>query len=346
MYLLPNIQKADTIGKRVFLRADTDVPLTPNGQIEDDTRLNAWWPTLQYLLDHNATVIIGGKLGRPVGIDTRLSLEPVAKWIGEIIKIKDLRLRNERIGELNGWKISDNLFLLENLQFYKEERENNGDFAKQLANLATIFVNDAFAVCHRNNASVVGVAALLPHFAGLQLQKEIEVLGSVLENPKRPLVVIIGGAKIETKLPLVQKMLGHADFVLVGGKLLMEGEELRKLTSEKLVLAKLLADGADVTEESIVTFRTYIQQAGTIVWNGPFGVIDPSCETDTERGTREIAEVIAKSSAYKIVGGGDTLDFLKKIGLFSQFDFCSTGGGAMLAFLSGEKLPGIEALLA
>lgn len=357
LYTLPDIRKANISGKKIFLRADTDVPLTVDGNIEDDTRLKAWFPTLQYLLEHNSNVVIGGKLGRPEGIDEKLSLEPVAQWLSQKINDEGLMIKDKKVGEFDGWEITPQVTLLENLQFFKEEAENDKTFAQKLANLAEIYVNDAFAVSHRNNASVVGICQILPHYVGFRLQEEIQVLSTILEQPQRPLVVVIGGAKIETKLPLVTKMLLHADFVLVGGKIASEREKLGGVQNEKLHIAYLNFDGTDITERSVEEFINIINQAKTIVWNGPLGLVKSSTLRkssgqelkvqsleDTEKGTREIANAIAESSAQTIVGGGDTLGFIHKMGIKDKFSFVSTGGGAMLAFLSGESLPGLEAL--
>lgn len=344
---LPSIKDIDVFGKRVFLRSDLDVPLQASSQIEDDTRLKAGLPTIQYLLDQEATVFVAGKLGRPVGVDKKLSLEPVAKWLADKLNSTDhynntYHCSGTTVGEFPGWKLSDNLYVLENLRFYDGEEANDPQFSQKLARLADIYVNDSFAVSHRNHASIVGVANLLPHYAGLQLAKEVEVLSGILDNPKRPLVVIIGGAKVETKLPLIEKMLSHADYVLVGGKLPME-ESLKQRMDEKLIVAQLTPDTTDITGESIAKFAEIIHRAQTVVWNGPLGLVKDDA-IDTERGTREVANTIAQSGAYKIVGGGDTLGYLQKLGIVDQFDFVSTGGGAMLAFLSGETLPGLEVL--
>lgn len=337
---LPLLKNADVKGKTVFLRADLDVPLV-NGRIEDDTRLLAAIPTIEYLLKNNAKIIIAGHLGRPKGIDKSLSLEPVAHWFS--IKYKALSIKQGKRGEFDGWEIGLNIFLLENLRFYEGEEKNDPEFVKKLASLAEIYVNDAFTTSHRNHASIVGVPAFLPHFAGFHLEKEITNLSKAMENPKRPMVVVIGGVKVETKLPLIEKMLTIADFVLVGGKIAQE-PEVKKIQNAKLFVASLTDDGNDISPESIGKFIDIINKAEMIVWNGPLGLIKAD-NIDTEKGTREIAKAITKSNAYKIVGGGDTLDYLRQLGIIAQFDFVSIGGGAMLSFLSGEKLPGIEALL-
>ncbi|MEK7450992.1 MAG: phosphoglycerate kinase [Patescibacteria group bacterium] len=371
---LPNLKDAKINGKRVFLRLDTDVPIE-DGKIIDDSRLKAGLPTLEFLWKNGAKVIIAGKLGRPTGLNYEariknhgLSLKPVAEWFAK--KLNNVHnsqfiIHDSKLGEFEGWEIGQNIFLLENLRFYKGEETNDQIFARKLASLADIYVNDAFAVSHRNHASIVGVAKLLPHFAGFQLQKEVEVLSGILENPKRPLVVIIGGAKLETKLPLVEKMHHIADYVLVGGKLAGDVKTLLKVQHEKinppaggrksaLLVADLNNEGTDITLKSAENFLQIISLAKTIVWNGPLGKIsDKKSEIiKSEEGSKQLAEGLVKSSAYVVVGGGDTVGFLDKICLLDSFAcmpkhrcFLSTGGGAMLSFLSGEKLPGLEALL-
>lgn len=353
---LPLLKDAQVSGKKVFLRSDLDVPLseqstrsTSSGQashnqqvkILDDTRLRYGLPTIEYLLNNGATITIAGHLGRPHGVDKSFSLEPVATWLSENINYSNDTYHHSAttIGGFPGWELSANLFLLENLRFYGGEEENDPEFAKRLANLADIYVNDGFTVIHRNHASVVGVAKLLPHLAGFRLQKEVEVLSGILENPKRPLVVIIGGAKMETKLPVISNMARIADFVLVGGKVAQETDVL----SRNVIVAALTSDGFDITEESVTKFKEVIDTAKTIVWNGPLGLMKHD-SIDSEKGTREIAKAVSESSAYKIVGGGDTLGYLQQLGVIEKFDFVSTGGGAMLAFLAGEKLPGFEVL--
>lgn len=361
---LPSLRDARIEGKTVFLRADLDVPLsqplTINNQqltVEDDTRLKACLPTIEYLLKQNCKVIIAGHLGRPKPQNSEfkiqsseLSLEPVAKWFS--IKYKVLSIKYGKRGEFEGWEIGPNIFLLENLRFNAGEEKNDPEFAKKLASLAEIYVNDAFAMTHRNHASIVGIAHNLPHFAGFHLEKEIANLTGAMDNPQRPLVVIVGGKKIETKLPLVEKMHRIADYVLVGGKIAEESKVLVKVQHEKiagkkavLMVADATPDGSDITDKSAENFLQIINLAKTIVWNGSMGIIGGKSESlESEKRTKKIAEGILKTKAYTIVGGGDTVEYLNKLGVLGKFSFASTGGGAMLAFLSGEKLPGIEAL--
>lgn len=367
MYNLPDITKTDVRGKTIFLRSDLDVPLSGSFDkefiIDDDNRLLAGFPTVKHLLNNGANVIMGGHLGRPsykcqmtnfkcqmTNEDKQFSLEPIAKWF---VKKADLRTFEKiKIGNFEGWRLADNFGLLENLRFYEGEETNDSEFSKQLASLAQIYVNDAFAMSHRNHASVVGVCSILPHFAGLRLMEEVATLSLLIQNPKRPLVVIIGGKKIETKLPLVEKMYKFADYVLVGGKIAEQSGAFLQVQNEKieskkakLLVAKLNSEKSDITKESLDEFIKIIRLAKTVIWNGPMGIIGPKGESlKTEEGTREIAKAVSEDGTFKIVGGGDTVEFLEKIKITDKFSFISTGGGAMLSFLSGEKLPGLEAL--
>lgn len=337
----------DLKDKKVLLRVDTDVEIE-DGKILDDTRLKASLPTINFLLEKQAKIILIGHLGRPEGrIVPSLSLKPIAEWYEKNFKtsLKEINLSN-----FKGWEILPKLILLENIRFFKGEEKNDRDFAKELSKLGKIYVNDAFAVCHRKQASIFEITKFLPAFAGLHLSQEIEVLSRVMKNPERPLVVLIGGAKIETKLPLVEKMHQVADYVLVGGEIAEQDKTLMKIQHEELVNKKsilLVADSKenkkDITEKSVENFEQIINVGKTIIWNGTMGEINK--DAVNEEGTRKIAETVASLNGYKVVGGGDTVAFLRKTKLLDKFDFVSTGGGAMLEFLSGEKLPGIEPLL-
>ena len=334
--------------KRVLVRADLDVPLK-DGEVEDSARLEAVIPTLEFLFKNNAQVILIGHLGRPDQSsefrvqNSEFSLEPVVRWFEKKLKVKSEKLK---VGDFEGWKLNDNFTILENLRFYKEEKANDLEFSKRLASLADCYINDAFAVSHRAHSSIVGVCKFIPHFAGIRLQKEVEELSIILENPARPLVIIIGGVKIETKLPVVKNMHGWADYILVGGKI---AEQMKTLFGEQhqqtqrksiLLVADLTEDKNDITEKSAENFAQIIKTAKTVVWNGPLGFT----EQGFDKGSRIVSESIISSKAYSVIGGGDTGACLKKLGLYDKFSFVSMGGGAMLDFLSGQKLPGLEML--
>lgn len=338
------MDSANVKGKRVFVRCDFDVPVTGE-QIDDDTRLVASISTIEFLLENGATVITAGHLGRPSGRDEKLSLLPVAKWFAD--KFPGSSLHATHSNDLAGWKLRESFYLLENLRFDPGEEANDSVFAHKLAYTADLYVNEAFASSHRAHASIVLLPSLIPHFAGFHFQKEVKVLSGLLDNPMRPFTFVIGGAKIETKLPLISRMHKFADYVLIGGELAENDKELVQVAHEKmsdkksiLLVADLISDREDITEHSIQNFVQVIANSKTIVWNGPMGEFEKCFDL----GSREIANAIVSSNAYSVVGGGDTVSFLSKEGLTGKFSFVSTGGGAMLEFLSGESLPGIIAL--
>lgn len=345
MINLPVVDRiGDVSGKNVFVRGDIDVPLSQE-KITDDTRLREIWPTIEFLLQQGARVILAGHLGRPEGkVEPGLSSRVVAQYFGKLVNSGEFE--EVHFGIVNGYKINDQLTLLENLRFFAGEEENNEEFSRSLSKLASFYVNEAFAASEREHASIVGVPKLLPRFAGFRLAKEVEVLANVLESPKRPLTVIIGGAKLETKIPLISKMAEIADTVIVGGKLVAEitvGSFIMTLPNVKLL--RLTETTKDTTLESIdrvIGESLATDDLGTIVWNGPVGKVE---DYTYQVGTRRIAEMLANSPAKRIVGGGDTIAVLNKLGLTDKFDWVCSGGGSMLKFLAGEKLPGVEALI-
>jgi len=275
-------------------------------------------PAVKYLLDNGAKkIILMGHLGRPEGrVVEDLKLAPVEKRFRELLDSK-------------------NIIFLENLRFDKREEENDAGFAKELAGLGDFYVNEAFASSHRQHASIVGIPKFLPHCAGFHFASEVENLSKILENPKRPLVFVIGGDKLETKLPLVVELAHFANSVLVGGAL------TQNMNINNVLFAKPTDDGFDISDDSIMKFGEIIKKAGTVVWNGPMGKFE---DEKWEMGTRKIAEAIAGCGGFRVVGGGDTISALKKFNLIDKMDYVSTGGGAMLEFLAKGTLPGIEAL--
>ncbi len=347
---LPSIEKADIRSKRVLLRGDIDVPLarkrgTENEglSIGDDTRLQAIWPGIDYLLNRGCHVTLCGHIGRPYGeVVPGLSTKTIANWLenrgGNTVGVA----KPEKVNNFTGFRISQQLVVLENLRFDPREEANIESFVTELAALGQIYVNDAFASCERSHASITGVPKILPHYAGMRLVKEVENLGGVTKNPKRPLVVILGGAKMETKIPLINRMGDVADRIIIAGKLLEECKPDMVFPGNKQIFLELTTEKKDTTLESIDAVRGVLETAGTIVWNGPLGEVE---NYTYQVGTRRLAEIIANLGAFKVVGGGDTLGFLNKLGLTGRFDWASIGGGAMLKFLAGEELPGIRALL-
>ena len=310
------------IGKntRVFVRVDLDVPLE-NERIVDTFRLDNLVPTLKLIIGKGGIPVIGGKIGRPKG-EFR----------------KDLSTKNLTPyfdSALNGAEYE----LLENLLFDSREEENDEGFAKELASKAEIYVNESFAESHRKYASLVTLPKLLPCFAGIRLQKEIEVLGTVLKNPKKPLIALIGGTKLESKKPVAVKFLEIADAVLIGGRIGLDWDE--KIPVNLFLPLDYAEEQKDIGPKTIQHFTEIISSAKTVVWAGPLGMFE---DPNYIEGTKKIASVVIDSHAFSIVGGGDTISALRKIGVLEKVGFVSTGGGAMLEFLVKGNLPAIEAL--
>jgi len=333
-------------GKRVLVRCDFQVPLDEEGEILDDFKIKSTIPTIEYLIENGAKTILMSHW-KPEGQEQAYSLAPIS--------LKLERLLNQKVNFLNdciGEKIKEEVdkmevgqvVLLENLRFHKEEEENNENFARELSKLGDIYINDAFSVSHRNHASVVGITKFLPSGAGLLLEKEINVLSSFMKKPQRPLLAIIGGKKVETKTKLINAVSEISDWVLISGLMQKELKEKNiKLKYPEKIIGPVdeVNKGEDIGPKTIEIFKEKISQVKTIFWNGPFGMIE---EEEFQKGTREIANAIIKSGAFSVVGGGETVEFINKLGLIGKFNHVSTGGGAMLAFLGGEKLPGIDAL--
>lgn len=384
---MKTLKDFDVENKRVLVRCDFNVPLDKDGNVQDEFRIKQTLPTIRYLIEHKAKVILMSHLGDPEGkVVENLRLNSIAEKLSKLLII-DIKKPEECIGRKIEKNISKmkagEVILLENLRFHKEEKENDYKFSQALAKLGDIYINDAFGTVHRKHASVVGITEFLPSGAGLLLEKEIKVLSSVLEKPWKPLVSIIGGAKIESKAELIKELLKKSDHILIGGKIansifivkgicvgrpLPEGAGQIKdldITSTKIHLpvdAEISSDNSgeayireaapakakndelilDIGPETIKLFSEIIKDAKMIVWSGPMGYSENPL---FERGTRSIADAVARNhKAYKIIGGGDTISVVSKFGLLDKFDHVSTGGGAMLSFLSREKLPGIEAL--
>lgn len=329
---MKSVKEAEVFGKRVVVRCDFDVPIN-EGKIVNDTRINDSIPTLKYLLDKGAKLFLISKMGRPKFRDPNLSfkliLPEVSEKLGREVVVKD---------SIEGG-FSEEVVLLENIRFWPEEEKNDPEFSKKLASFGDIYVNECFATSHRTDASIVGIPEILPAFAGLNLIKEVTELEKILENHEKPLVSIIGGAKLETKLPAINNLAKVSDTVLVGGRLMFEvgGQTL----PENVVIAPDDIDQKDIGPNSVDTFRKIIQGAKTIIWNGPMGVFEEENYSD---GTKRVAEAVALASAHTIIGGGDTVAAMEKYNLLGKIDYVSTGGGAMLDFLSGKKLPGLIAL--
>lgn len=345
MPTLPSLERFSKKKKKVLVRIDADVDIQ-HSKIIDDTRLISCLATIKKLLKLKSKIIIIGHLGRPEGYDKSLSLLPIAEWFAHYFNVTLSPLESP----FGGWQIGKHIQLYENLRFFTEEEQNDASFAKTLSEQADVYINEAFAVSHRAHASIVGIPKYIPGYAGLHFTREVRECNKVLAQPKRPLVVIIGGAKIETKLPMVEKMHQIADYVLVGGEVASHTKELitvqhhnHKNKRSIVLVADLINTGLDITHQSAENFIQIIQTAKTIVWNGPLG--QTGRNPTTEQGTRMIAKAVIDAHAYTIIGGGDTVSYLKQHRSLDKIDFVSVGGGAMLEYLSGEMLPGIRALV-
>jgi len=366
MKALPSVRDLPVKQKTVLLRTNYDVPLksqkstlrpssgltvsevepskvkSQNLEVADGTRIDESLPTINYLLKQQAKVVILSHLGRPEGkVNPDLSLKPIADYLSKVLnkEVFFFTLR-EALGLIERYGNPGGLILLENLRFYPEEEKNDLVFAKKLASLADFFINDAFACSHRKHASIVGIPQFLPPAFGLDFLKEVEILDKIKNNPRRPVVVILGGVK-KDKIDLAHKLVNWADNILIGGKII-EDKEAQKILNHHNVVGALIKDKHDITMETIQNFRKIINKAGTIVWAGPMGQYE---DKQWEMGTKEIAQTIVESGAYTVVGGGDTEAALTKFGLVQKINYISSGGGAMFEFLAQGTLPGIEAIV-
>jgi phosphoglycerate kinase len=318
-----------------------------DGKVQEKFKLEACKQTVEFLLKQaNTKIALVSHLGRPEGkVNADFSLKLIENEIGNILGKKIVF-----VSDCIGKKVSDALekmqegeiLLLENARFHGEEEKNDPDFAKKMAENFDIFVNDAFSVCHRDQASVTGVAKHIPSYAGFWLQKEIENLNHVLHEPEYPATAIIGGAKIETKLPLINAFEKTYTNILVGGKIANEAIDQKLNFSSKVTLPIDFAkDRLDIGERTIRRFKDVIQLSKIIVWNGPMGKFE---EPPYDHGTREILDAIVECDAFTLIGGGESVQVLEENNMMDKVSFVSTGGGAMLEYLGGNPMPGIEAL--
>ena len=344
MRLPRSVRDAVVDGKRVLVRADLNVPLE-NGRVADDTRIRAALPTLRLLLERGAAdVVVCSHLGRPKGPDPKYAIAPVADRLRELLGA-DGRVR-----------------VLENTRFDPRETANDPELAKELAAQADLYVDDAFGSAHRAHASTEGVAHLLPAYAGLLLERELRELGRLLEDPARPFVAIVGGAKVEDKIGVLRSLAERADVVLVGGKM---AEEIRadpidvpvKLPQDVVAAAAFEADadaqvvssdsvpdgwlGLDIGPATREGYAKRIALAKTVFWNGPMGVFEWPRFAE---GTLAVARAVAEADAHTVVGGGDSVRAVEEAGLADRIDWVSTGGGASLELLEGKELPGVAAI--
>ncbi len=388
-----SVEDLDVKGKRVLVRCDFNVPLK-DGEITNDKRIVAALPTIKYLMEQGAKVILCSHLGRPKGeYKPEFSLAPVAKRLSEYLGVDVPLAEDENVVGDNAKKMAADLqdgqvMLLENVRYRAEETKNEENFSKELASLADLFVNDAFGTAHRAHCSTTGVASYLPAACGYLIQKEIRFMGGALADPKRPLVAILGGAKVSDKIGVISNLIDKCDTIIIGGGMaytfmkymghnigtsLLEADwvdkagEMMQTAKDKGVKFLIPVDNRCVKEYKEVTevlvcksddipdgwmgldigpkteklFADAIDGAGTVIWNGPMGV----SEWDNfASGTIAVAKAIADSGAISIIGGGDSVAAVTKLGFADKMSHISTGGGASLEFLEGKELPGIAAL--
>jgi phosphoglycerate kinase len=385
------IEAIPLAGRRVFVRADLNAPLE-HGAVSDDTRLRAVVPTLQHALDGGAAVVLASHLGRPKGgPDPTYSLRPVAERLSALLG-RPVPLAPDCVGaatraQAHALKPGE-VLLLENLRFHPEEEKNDDGFARQLAELADCYVNDAFAAAHRAHASIAAITRYLqPAAAGLLMERELRALGRILEAPERPLVAVLGGAKVSDKVALVEHLIGKVDALIIGGGMaftflralghsvgrsLLEPDRIesaraaleaarRRGVQLTLPVDVVVADaldspagravgirdipeaqmGLDIGPRTVDKFAGALKTARTIVWNGPMGVFEKPAFA---AGTMGVARAVAESSAFSVIGGGDTIAAVNQARVADRIGYISTAGGAFLEFLEGRTLPGVEAL--
>ena len=343
-HLPRSVRTADVAGKSVLVRSDLNVPLE-DGRIADDTRIEASLPTLRHLLDHDAAeVVVCTHLGRPKGCDPAFEIAPVAARLRELLP-------------------DDRIRVLENTRFDPGETKNDPATSQRLAEGRDIFVLDAFGSAHRAHASTVGVAKLLPAYAGLLLERELEMLGRLLGDVERPFVLVAGGAKVEDKLGVLVSLGERADAVLIGGKMAEELREESALPYEATLPTDVVAAsafeedaetqltafdglregwlGLDIGPETRERFARAIREARTVFWNGPMGVFEWPRFAE---GTKAVAQAVAAVDGYTVVGGGDSVRAVQELGLAEEISWVSTGGGASLELLEGKELPGVAAI--
>ena len=393
-YNKKSVEDIDVAGKKVLVRCDFNVPLK-DGEITNDKRIVAALPTIKYLMEQGAKVILCSHLGRPKGeYKPEFSLAPVAKrlseYLGREVKLaEDAEVVGENARAMAAALESGDVMLLENVRYRKEETKNEENFTRELASLAEIFVNDAFGTAHRAHCSTTGVADFLPAVCGYLIQKEITFMGGALANPKRPLVAILGGAKVSDKIGVITNLIEKCDTLIIGGgmaytfmksldysigtSLLEEeqienagkmmkdaeakgvkflipvdnkvGREFAEDTEAQIVESCKIPDGwmgLDIGPKTQEMFAKALEGAGTVIWNGPMGVSEWE---NFASGTISVAKAVANSGAISIVGGGDSVAAVTKLGFSDKMSHISTGGGASLEFLEGKALPGIACLL-
>ena len=346
---LRHIRDIDATGRKILVRVDFNVEVNKKtGKLHETFKIAAAKETIDYLLGKERTkVALLTHYGRPEGKpDMKYSVAPLIPEIEKILGRK-LRFIPDCIGDAVTQGLEslpeNELLMLENVRFHAEEEARDFRFSQELGRPFHFFVNDAFSVCHRNQASVTGITLSLPSYAGFQLEKEIVNLDRIRENPDRPAVAIIGGAKVETKLPLIQALEKTYDWVLIGGKVANEALDLKIPFSTKVILPLDFesSERLDIGTETLKLYLQKIADAKMIIWNGPLGKFE---DPPYNKGTEAVLKAVLESGAFTVVGGGESLGVIEALQCADKISFISTGGGAMLEYLSGKLLPGIEVL--
>jgi phosphoglycerate kinase len=391
MFVKKSMKDIDVKGKRVFVRVDFNVPME-DGNITDETRIRAAIPTIEQLVENGAKVILASHLGRPKGeVNEEMRLTAVGERLAQLLNKKVTKL-DESIGEAvesTVAKMEDgDIVLLENVRFHKGEEKNDEQLAKSFANLADIYVNDAFGAAHRAHASTEGIAKHIPAVSGVLMEKELDVLGKALSNPDRPFTAIIGGAKVKDKIGVIENLLDKVDHLIIGGGLSYtftkaQGHDIGKslLEEDKIELAQSFIEkakekgvqlhmpvdavvanefskdaqtevvaidaipsdwmGLDIGPKTAANYAEIIKNSKLIIWNGPMGVFEMD---KFANGTKTVADAMAQTEGYTIIGGGDSAAAVEKFEVADKMDHISTGGGASLELMEGKELPGIVAL--
>lgn len=392
MFIKKTMKDIDVKGKRVFVRVDFNVPMA-EGKVSDDTRIRAAIPTIQYLVEQGAKVILASHLGRPKGeVNEEMRLTAVGERLSELMNKKVKKL-DESIGEAVEAVVAEmqegDIVLLENVRFHKGEEKNDEELSTQFARLADVYVNDAFGAAHRAHATTEGITKFVPvAVSGFLMQKELEVLGKALSNPERPFTAIIGGAKVKDKIGVIENLLEKVDHLIIGGGLAFtfvkaQGHDIGKslLEEDKIELAKSFIEkakekgvqlhmpidavvakefsndteiatvdidaipadmmGLDIGPKTAAKYAEVIKQSKLIIWNGPMGVFEME---NFANGTKTVAEAMAETAGYTVIGGGDSAAAVEKFNVAEKMDHVSTGGGASLELMEGKALPGIVAL--
>jgi len=344
---MKTLKDVDFRGKKVLVRCDFNVPLDEKGNILDDFRIRQTIPTIEYLIKKGAKIILISHLGRPGGkVVENLRLTPVQEKLMEYLDVSITKAQDCIGPEIEKWIAEmqpGEILLLENVQFNPGEKKNDLSFAKTLASYADIFIMEAFGQAHRNYASITGIPKYLPSGIGFLVEKEIEALTELRESPEKPLISIIGGAKVETKVKFIDKISEISKWVLIGNLIQKEikDKNIQLKNPQKVIGPVDDIEGKDIGPKTINLFKEKIALAKTVFWSGPLGKIE---EKQFQRGSEEIAQTIIESGASSVVGGGETVEFINKFGLTEKFNHLSTGGGAMLDFISDGTLVGIEAI--